>query len=74
MASRISAITTGLLALASIAAAQGKRGLNYNDAAWANYFVGYPKITWGYNWGWPSNGLDGSFEFVSLSTAGEVSV
>ncbi|TAQ86806.1 hypothetical protein B7494_g4888 [Chlorociboria aeruginascens] len=46
--------------------AQGKRGLNYNNATWANYFVGYPQVTWGYNWGWPSNGLDASFEFVPM--------
>jgi hypothetical protein len=46
--------------------AQGKRGLNYNNATWANYFQGYPQITWGYNWGWPSNGLSSSFEFVPM--------
>jgi len=55
-----------VLALAAQATAQGKRGLNYNNATWANYFAGYPQITWGYNWGWPSNGLDSSFEFVPM--------
>jgi hypothetical protein len=55
-----------LLALTAKATAQGKRGLNYNNATWANYFAGYPQITWGYNWGWPSNGLDSSFEFVPM--------
>lgn len=62
--SRLSALAVGLLALATTATAQGKRGLNYNNATWANYFKGYPQVTWGYNWGWPSNGLDASFEFV----------
>jgi len=47
-------------------AAAGKRGLNYNNAVWANYFKGSPQVTWGYNWGWPSNGLDSSFEFVPM--------
>jgi hypothetical protein len=46
--------------------AQGKRGLNYNNATWANYFQGYPQVTWAYNWGWPSNGLASSFEFVPM--------
>jgi hypothetical protein len=50
--SRVSLLTVGLLALASRATAQGKRGLNYNNGTWANYFKGYPKVTWGYNWGW----------------------
>ncbi len=67
IASRIAVVLAGLLALTSTAAAQGKRGLNYNNAAWANYFRGYSQITWGYNWGWPSNGLDASFElYVSI--------
>jgi hypothetical protein len=55
-----------LVAFAAGAAAQGKRGLSYNNANWANYFKGYPQVTWGYNWGWPSNGLDASFEFVPM--------
>jgi len=55
-----------VLALAAKATAQSKRGLNYNNTTWANHFVGYPLITWGYNWCWPSNGLDLSFEFVLM--------
>jgi hypothetical protein len=50
--SRASLLAVGLLALASTVSGQGKRGLNYNSATWANYFKGYPKVTWGYNWGW----------------------
>jgi hypothetical protein len=65
--SRASQLAVAALALASKAtAAAGKRGLNYNNATWANYFVGNDEITWGYNWGWPSNGLDASFEFVPM--------
>ncbi|KAE9363009.1 glycoside hydrolase family 128 protein [Stipitochalara longipes BDJ] len=50
----------------------GKRGLAYTDgnpdgnAAYANLFVGYPKISWGYDWGYPSQGLDPYFEFVPM--------
>jgi hypothetical protein len=64
--SKILHISTVLLALITKVASQGKRGLNYNNATWANYFVGHQQITWGYNWGWPSNGLDSSFEFVPM--------
>lgn len=71
---RLSALAIGLVALASGATAAatgaavvaGKRGLNYNNGTWANYFKGNPQVTWGYNWGWPSNGLDPSFEFVPM--------
>jgi hypothetical protein len=54
------------------AASSGKRGLNYNNnnaygnAIFANYFKGYPKVSWGYDWGYPSWGLDSSFEFVPM--------
>ena len=48
------------------AQATGKRGLAYSNATWANYFKGSSEVTWGYNWGWPSNGLDSSFEFVPM--------
>lgn len=58
--------TLTLVAFAAGAVAQGKRGLTYNDADWANYFKGYFQVTWGYDWGWPSNGLDASLEFVPL--------
>ena len=46
----------------------GKRGLAYNNnnpaanAEYANLFVGYSSISWGYDWGYPSFGLDSSFE------------
>ena len=66
MSSLLLKSAVGALVCASGAFAQGKRGLNYNNATWANYFTGYPQITWGYNWGWPSNGLDASFEFVPM--------
>jgi len=53
--------------------ATGKRGLAYNNnnptanAVYANLFAGYSKITWGYDWGFPSWGLNSSFElYVSL--------
>lgn len=46
----------------------GKRGLAYNnnnpfgDATLANLLKGYSKITWGYDWGFPSFGLDSNIE------------
>lgn len=49
-----------------------KRGLAYNNnnpdsnAAYANLFAGYSKISWGYDWGYPSWGLDSDFELYSL--------
>ena len=58
-------VSLATLAFAAGALAAGKRGLSYNDATWANYFVN-SQVTWGYNWGWPSNGLDASFEFVPM--------
>jgi hypothetical protein len=64
---RLSVLAIGLLTLVSRATAvAGKRGLNYNNGTWANYFIGNPEVTWDYNWGWPSNGLDVSFEFVPM--------
>lgn len=59
-------VVAALVLTSKVTAASGKRGLNYNDATWANYFVGHAEVTWGYNWGWPSNGLDASFEFVPM--------
>ncbi|KAG0650392.1 WSC domain-containing [Hyphodiscus hymeniophilus] len=50
----------------------GKRGLVYNNnnpaanAEYADLFKGYSKISWGYDWGFPSFGLDASFEFVPM--------
>lgn len=65
--SRTSQLAVAALALATKAsAAAGKRGLSYNDANLANLFVGKAEVTWGYNWGLPSNGLDSSFEFVPM--------
>jgi hypothetical protein len=66
MLSTHSKIAAALLGLATQAAAQGKRGISYNNATWANYFEPYPQVTWAYNWGWPSNGLDASIEFVPM--------
>ena len=49
----------------------GKRGLAYNNnnpagnAEYANLFTGYSKITWGYDWGYPSYDLDSSFELYA---------
>ncbi len=46
----------------------GKRGIAYStgnpdgNATYANLFKGYSKVTWGYDWGYPSHGLDSSFE------------
>ncbi|ESZ98873.1 hypothetical protein SBOR_0731 [Sclerotinia borealis F-4128] len=50
----------------------GKRGLAYNknnpfgDASLGNLLKGYSKITWGYDWGFPSYSLDSSIEFVPM--------
>lgn len=50
----------------------GKRGLCYNDnnpsksAIYANMFKEYEQVTWAYNWGYPSFGLDQHFEFVGF--------
>lgn len=46
--------------------AQGKRGLCYGNITWANYFAGNPEVTWGYNWGVQSGGLDSSVEYVPM--------
>lgn len=52
----------------------GKRGLAYNNdnpsanAEYANLFKGYSKVSWGYDWGYPSWDLDASFEFVCVAT------
>ncbi|PQE04599.1 hypothetical protein CJF30_00004400 [Rutstroemia sp. NJR-2017a BBW] len=53
-------------------AGTGKRGLGYNNnnpsanAVYANMFKGNAKVSWGYDWGYPSYGLDSSFEFVPM--------
>jgi len=46
--------------------AQGKRGLSYGNVTWANYFAGNSKVTWGYNWGITSGGLDSSLDYVPM--------
>lgn len=38
-------------------ATTGKRGLPYNSGPLANLYNSYSQITWGYNWGYPANGL-----------------
>ncbi|TQV98829.1 hypothetical protein V2A60_007475 [Cordyceps javanica] len=49
-----------------------KRGLAYNNnnpsknSVYANMFKGYSKISWAYDWGYPSWGLDEVFEFVPM--------
>ena len=43
-----------------------KRGLGYTSSQYSNYFNGFPSITWGYNWGFPSNGLSTSLEYVGM--------
>ncbi|KAJ3472461.1 hypothetical protein NLG97_g10970 [Lecanicillium saksenae] len=53
-------------------AGKGKRGLCYNNnnpsknAVYANMFKGYSKISWAYDWGYPSWDLDTFFEFVPM--------
>lgn len=53
-------------------ASSAKRGLSYNNnnpygnAAYANLFEGYQKVSWGYDWGYPSWGLAPTFEFVPM--------
>lgn len=56
----------------------GKRGLPYNNnnpsrnAVYANLFKGHGKISWAYDWGYPSWGLDAFFElYVAVSTGNE---
>jgi hypothetical protein len=49
-----------------IPADAGQRGLAYSNATFANFFKSYPKITWGYDWAYPSHELYGSLEFVPM--------
>jgi hypothetical protein len=45
-----------------------KRGIAYNNnnpsgnAVYANLFKGHTKVSWAYDWGYPSWNLDSSFE------------
>ncbi|KAJ6012233.1 hypothetical protein N7522_002588 [Penicillium canescens] len=49
-----------------------KRGIAYNNnnpsgnAVYANLFKGHTKVSWAYDWGYPSWNLDSSFEFVPM--------
>lgn len=46
--------------------AMGKRGLTYEDAAVANLFNDSSEVSWGYNWGFTSKGLDPYLEFTPM--------
>lgn len=52
----------------------GKRGVAYTsgnpsgNAVFANMFKGYSKISWGYDWAYPSLGLDSYFELYDPNT------
>jgi hypothetical protein len=60
---RLDVYTYGVSNSTAGGAVAGKRGLAYNNATLANMFQGYNQVTWGYNWGYPSGGLDSQFEF-----------
>lgn len=55
----------------SASAGTGKRGVAYTNnnpggnAEYANLFRGYNTVTWGYDWGYPSDNLDPSFELYA---------
>ncbi|KXT04026.1 hypothetical protein AC578_4960 [Pseudocercospora eumusae] len=44
--------------------AGGKRGLAYNDASLTSCFTGAREVSWAYNWGSSSDGLDDGFNFI----------
>lgn len=48
----------------SASSAGGKRGLAYNDASLLSCFSDSREVSWAYNWGSSSNGLDDGFTFV----------
>ncbi|KAL4734412.1 hypothetical protein BDV11DRAFT_212805 [Aspergillus similis] len=50
----------------TLAFAQGKRGLAYNDGALANLFSEHSQVSWGYNWGLDRNGLDTTLDFSPM--------
>lgn len=62
------ALTVGVNGLAIEPTGTGKRGLCYNNnnpsanAVFANLFKGYEKVSWAYDWGYPSWDLDESIE------------
>jgi hypothetical protein len=48
-------------------ATSGKRGIPYNDASLAKLFSNCSaQVTWGCNWGYPSNGLNSKLDFVPM--------
>jgi hypothetical protein len=55
-----------LFSLLDIASASAKRGLTYSNSSVANEFLAYPSITWGYDWGYPANGLSQQLEFIPM--------
>ncbi|KAI9650547.1 hypothetical protein NHQ30_000564 [Ciborinia camelliae] len=69
---RLTAFQSGGTGTTPSPSKSGKRGLAYNDnnaykdATLANLLKGYSKITWGYDWGFPSHSLDSSIEFVPM--------
>ena len=60
------ALALPLLSLTPSALASPQRGLGYNDVTWADWFSEYSDVTWGYNWGYPSQGLSSRFEYVPM--------
>ncbi|MCJ1445371.1 MAG: hypothetical protein MMC23_005876 [Stictis urceolatum] len=60
------AVMLPFLLVATPVLAAVQRGLAYNDANLANLFTSEPSLTWGYNWGYPSGGLDSKYEFVPM--------
>jgi hypothetical protein len=60
--------TSSVIQPTATSAGTGKRGIAYStgnpdgNATYANLFKGYSKVTWGYDWGYPSHGLDVSFQ------------
>jgi hypothetical protein len=60
--------TSSSIQPSATSASTGKRGIAYStgnldgNATYANLFKDYNKVTWGYDWGYPSHGLDASFQ------------
>jgi hypothetical protein len=61
-------VLLGVLFIQGVYGLSGKRGIAYNNnnpsrnAVYANLFKGNSKVSWGYDWGYPSWNLDASFE------------
>lgn len=47
-------------------ASTGKRGLAYNSATLCSGFVGSSLVSWAYNWGSTTSGLNTAFEYVPM--------